>query len=48
MNEAYRKSLPGTDLDYFDASAAVNALPESLRSQSPWIRPVGDVQQVIR
>lgn len=31
-----------------EASAAVNALPESLRSQSPWIRPVGDVQQVIR
>ncbi|MCG1042742.1 Fe/S-dependent 2-methylisocitrate dehydratase AcnD [Mycetohabitans sp. B8] len=26
MNTAYRKPLPGTDLDFFDARAAVNAL----------------------
>ncbi|WP_201207228.1 Fe/S-dependent 2-methylisocitrate dehydratase AcnD [Pseudomonas sp. S37] len=26
MNTAYRKSLPGTDLDYFDARAAVEAI----------------------
>ncbi|MEK9765897.1 MAG: SPOR domain-containing protein, partial [Thalassolituus sp.] len=31
-----------------EASAAVNALPASLRKQSPWIRPVSDVQKVIR
>ena len=31
-----------------EASAAVNALPASLRKQSPWIRPVADVQKVIR
>ena len=26
MNSQFRTSLPGTDLDYFDAEAAVNAL----------------------
>lgn len=26
MNSAFRKPLPGTDLDYFDARAAVEAL----------------------
>jgi len=31
-----------------EAVAAVNAMPADLRRQSPWIRPVGDVQNVIR
>ena len=31
-----------------EARAAVNAMPSSLRKQSPWVRPVGDVQKVIR
>jgi hypothetical protein len=26
MNTAYRKNLPGTQLDYFDARAAVDAI----------------------
>ena len=26
MNSQFRKKLPGTSLDYFDARAAVNAL----------------------
>ena len=26
MNTAHRKPLPGTDLDYFDARAAVDAI----------------------
>ena len=36
MNEAYRKSLPGTDLDYFDASAAVNALAPGAWERLPY------------
>ena len=31
-----------------EARAAVNAMPSSLRKQSPWVRPVEDVQKVIR
>ena len=31
-----------------EARAAVNAMPAQLRKQSPWVRPVGDVQKVIR
>ena len=31
-----------------EAVAAVNAMPADLRRQSPWIRPVDDVQNVIR
>ena len=31
-----------------EARAAVNAMPASLRKQSPWVRPLGDVQKVIR
>ena len=31
-----------------EAKAAVNAMPAQLRKQSPWVRPVGDVQKVIR
>ncbi len=31
-----------------EARAAVNALPQKLRAQSPWIRPVTDAQKAIR
>ena len=31
-----------------EARAAVNAMPASLRKQSPWVRPLGVVQKVIR
>lgn len=31
-----------------EASAAVNALPPKLRSQSPWVRPVTDAQNALR
>lgn len=31
-----------------EAVAAVNTMPERLRSQSPWIRPISDAQSAIR
>lgn len=31
-----------------EARAAVNALPPKLRSQAPWVRPITDVQSVLR
>jgi 2-methylcitrate dehydratase (2-methyl-trans-aconitate forming) len=36
MNTAYRKPLPGTDLDYFDARAAVNAIKPGAWDHLPY------------
>ena len=36
MNTAYRQPLPGTDLDYFDARAAVDALQPGAYAQLPY------------
>jgi len=36
MNTAYRKPLPGTDLDYFDARAAVEALKPGAWDRLPY------------
>ncbi|MCL1051598.1 Fe/S-dependent 2-methylisocitrate dehydratase AcnD [Shewanella abyssi] len=36
MNTTYRKSLPGTDLDYFDTEAAVNAISPGSYSKLPY------------
>ncbi|GMU46316.1 MAG: aconitate hydratase [Porticoccaceae bacterium] len=36
MNSQYRKSLPGTDLDYFDARAAVEALKPGAWDRLPY------------
>ncbi|RJG01543.1 Fe/S-dependent 2-methylisocitrate dehydratase AcnD [Noviherbaspirillum sedimenti] len=36
MNSAYRKSLPGTTLDYFDARAAVNAIQPGAWDKLPY------------
>ena len=35
MNSQFRTSLPGTDLDYFDAEAAVNALTPGAYARLP-------------
>lgn len=36
MNTAYRKPLPGTDLDYFDARAAVDAIESGAYDKLPY------------
>ncbi len=36
MNSAYRKPLPGTSLDYFDARAAVNAIAPGTWNRLPY------------
>jgi len=36
MNSAYRKSLPGTNLDYFDARAAVDAIEPGAYDRLPY------------
>jgi len=36
MNTAYRKALPGTDLDYFDARAAVEAIKPGAYDSLPY------------
>ena len=36
MNAAYRKPLPGTQLDYFDAAAAVNAIQPGAWDRLPY------------
>ncbi len=36
MNTQYRKSLPGTDLDYFDTRAAVEAIQPGAYAQLPY------------
>ena len=36
MNTAHRKTLPGTDLDYFDARAAVEALRPGAWDRLPY------------
>ncbi|WP_448196954.1 Fe/S-dependent 2-methylisocitrate dehydratase AcnD [Pseudomonas putida] len=36
MNTAYRKALPGTDLDYFDARAAVEAIKPGAYDNLPY------------
>ena len=36
MNTLYRKQLPGTQLDYFDASEAVNALQPAAWATLPY------------
>ncbi len=36
MNKTYRKSLPGTDLDYFDTQAAVDAIQAGAYAQLPY------------
>ena len=36
MNTAYRKPLPGTDLDYFDARAAVDAIQPGAYAKLPY------------
>ncbi len=40
MNSHFRKSLPGTDLDFFDAAAAVNALAPGAYSRLPYTAKV--------
>ncbi|MEY4207627.1 MAG: hypothetical protein RLZZ20_779, partial [Pseudomonadota bacterium] len=36
MNTAHRKSLPGTQLDYFDAKAAVDAIQPGAYDKLPY------------
>ena len=36
MNTAYRKNLPGTQLDYFDARAAVDAIKPGAYDTLPY------------
>ncbi|WP_143731711.1 Fe/S-dependent 2-methylisocitrate dehydratase AcnD [Microbulbifer sp. GL-2] len=36
MNTDYRKSLPGTDLDYFDTSAAIDAIQPGAYAKLPY------------
>ncbi len=36
MNAAYRKQLPGTKLDYFDARAAVDAIEPGAWGRLPY------------
>ena len=36
MNTAYRKNLPGTQLDYFDARAAVEAIKPGAWDKLPY------------
>ena len=40
MNSQFRTSLPGTDLDYFDAEAAVNALTPNAYARLPYTAKV--------
>jgi 2-methylcitrate dehydratase (2-methyl-trans-aconitate forming) len=40
MNNEYRRSLPGSDLDYFDTEAAVNALKAGAYQQLPYTSKV--------
>lgn len=48
MNTAYRKPLPGTDLDYFDARAAVEALRPGAWTGLPYVSRVLAEQLVRR
>ena len=40
MNSQFRVPLPGTDLDYFDAEAAVNALTPNAYARLPYTAKV--------
>jgi iron-sulfur-dependent 2-methylisocitrate dehydratase len=40
MNSAYRKSLPGTNLDYFDTQAAVNEIEAGAYAKLPYTSKV--------
>ncbi|MFC3195887.1 Fe/S-dependent 2-methylisocitrate dehydratase AcnD [Marinicella sediminis] len=40
MNNQYRKNLPGTDLEYFDAQAAVEAIQEGAYAELPYTSKV--------
>ena len=40
MNTDYRKSLPGTDLDYFDTRAAVEAIEPGAYARLPYVSRV--------
>jgi hypothetical protein len=40
MNTQFRKNLPGTALDYFDARAAVDAIKPGAWASLPYTSPV--------
>jgi len=40
VNTAYRKSLPGTTLEYFDAKAAVDAIAPGAYDRLPYTSKV--------
>ena len=46
MNTEYRKALPGTSLDYFDARAAVDAIAPGAYDRLPFTSRVLAVKQV--
>ena len=48
MNTNYRKNLPGTDLDYFDARAAVEAIQPGSYDRLPYVSKVLAEQLVRR
>jgi aconitate hydratase len=48
MNTDYRKPLPGTDLDYFDARAAVEAIQPGSYDKLPYVSKVLAEQLVRR
>ena len=48
MNTEYRKSLPGTDLDYFDTRAAVEAIKPGAYAKLPYTARVLAEQLVRR
>ncbi|MCG2841074.1 Fe/S-dependent 2-methylisocitrate dehydratase AcnD [Sandaracinobacter sp. RS1-74] len=48
MNDAFRQPLPGTDLDYFDARAAVNAIRPGAYERLPYVSRVLAEQLVRR
>ena len=48
MNTEYRKKLPGTDLDYFDTEAAVNAIQPGAYAKLPYTSRVLAEQLVRR
>ncbi len=48
MNTDYRKPLPGTDLDYFDARAAIEAIQPDSYDRLPYVSRVLAEQLVRR
>ncbi|MGB0723753.1 MAG: hypothetical protein ACPGU7_15295, partial [Gammaproteobacteria bacterium] len=48
MNTDYRKNLPGTDLDYFDTRAAVEAIEPGAYAKLPYTSRVLAEQLVRR